>query len=64
MSDFTMSENLKSFGLKQLLHYLDRDPDENVPKILDWVERFDKKGVISDQLAAVRPALTLSLIHI
>lgn len=58
MSDFTMSENLKSFGLKQLLHYLDRDPDENVPKILDWVERFDKKGVISDQLAAVRPALT------
>ncbi|MEA4889848.1 MAG: radical SAM protein [Clostridiaceae bacterium] len=42
MNDKTILENAKSFGLKRILTYLDSDPDQNIPKILDWVIKADK----------------------
>ncbi|WP_352419405.1 radical SAM protein [Proteiniborus sp.] len=54
MSEKTIMENLQSFGLKKVINYLDSDPDENIPKILDWVEKFDKEGTVKGQLKAFR----------
>jgi MoaA/NifB/PqqE/SkfB family radical SAM enzyme len=50
-------EILQNFGLKKVLAYLDSDPDQNLSKILDWVERFDKEGIVKDKLKAVKDAL-------
>ncbi|MDF3001116.1 MAG: Radical domain protein [Bacillota bacterium] len=58
MSEFTTKESLKSFGVKHILNFLDKDPEKNVPKILDALERFDSKGIISSQLETVRQVLS------
>ncbi|MFA9424197.1 MAG: radical SAM protein [Sedimentibacter sp.] len=50
-------ENLQSYGLKKVLAYLDEDPNNNVPKILDWVEKFDKDNVAKRQIKTVRRVL-------
>ncbi|MDD4311677.1 MAG: radical SAM protein, partial [Eubacteriales bacterium] len=56
MSDFTLSENMKAFGVKQVLSYIDKDPEKNVPKILDWLIRTDKNGVVSNQARTIKNA--------
>ena len=31
---------IKSFAIKQLMSYLDADPEKNIPKALKWTETF------------------------
>lgn len=50
-------ESLQSYGLKKVLAYLDADPDNNIPKILDWVEKFDKDGVVERQMNTINAVL-------
>lgn len=57
MSEMSMIENLQSYGLKKVLAYLDTDPDNNIPKILEWVEKFDKDGVVSRQMNTINSVL-------
>ncbi len=52
MSDKTFTEQVQTFGLKQALRYLDGDPQKNLPKLLDWVKKFDKEGIAKNQAAA------------
>ena len=40
----TIKENMQAFAIKQVLNYFDEDPNKSFPKILEWVERFDKDG--------------------
>lgn len=54
MRDKTMKESMQSYGLKMVLNYLDSDPDSNIPKVMNWVEKFDREGLISNQFNAVR----------
>jgi len=49
MSEKTMWENLQTFGIKKALGYLDDDPDTNIPKLLDWVDRLDKNDTLAGQ---------------
>lgn len=58
MSEKNIVENLQSYGLKKVLAYLDADPDNNIPKILDWVEKFDRDGVVARQMNTVKKVLT------
>ncbi len=57
MSEMSLIENMQSYGLKKVLAYLDADPDNNIPKILEWVERFDKDGVVNRQMNTINSAL-------
>jgi len=57
MSDKTIIENLETFGLKKVLQYFDKDPDENIPKIIDWVEKFDKEGMVKSQLKVFKDVI-------
>jgi len=57
MSEKSIFENFQSYGLKKVLAYLDADPDNNIPKIIDWVEKFDKEGVVDKQLNAIKSSL-------
>ena len=50
-------QGVESTSLKMVLSYLDKDPDTNIPKILDWVEKFDTKGTVKGQVKAIRKAL-------
>lgn len=33
---------LKKLGLEQAFHYLGKDPEKNLPKMLDWADKFSK----------------------
>ncbi|HWR62380.1 MAG TPA: radical SAM protein [Clostridia bacterium] len=57
MSEKNFIETIQSFGLKKALAFLDSDPDKNLPKIVDWVEKFDKDGIAKVQIASVKKGL-------
>lgn len=57
MKKRTITEATKAFGVKQALKYMDRNPDENIPKILGWLESYDKNGQLTPQLHSVRQAI-------
>jgi len=40
----TFKQWLMSLAVKRALVYIDRDPDKNVPKLLDWIVKLDKTG--------------------
>lgn len=40
----SMKENMQAFAVKQVLHYIDEDPEKGLPKLLDWAEKFNKTG--------------------
>lgn len=50
-------DQIKTFGLNKVVDYLDSNPDENIPKVIDWVERFDRQGTISRHTTAVKEIL-------
>ena len=52
-----LKENMEAFAVKQALFYLDRDPEKNLPKLLDWLDRLDRKGTLKSERKAVREAL-------
>lgn len=55
-NDLTWSESLKTFGVKQVISYIDKNPEKNVPKILDWLIKTDKNNVVSHQAEAIQKA--------
>ena len=57
MSDRTIVESTKALGVKQLLKYVNRNPDENIPKLLNWLEKHDKHGQVTRQVQSVREAI-------
>lgn len=50
-------ENLQSAIIKQAYNYLEKDPKENLPKLLDLVENLDIVSNYKAQLAQVRKVL-------
>ncbi|HRX57982.1 MAG TPA: radical SAM protein [Eubacteriales bacterium] len=50
----TISENIKAFAYRQVLSYLSSDPEKNVPKVLDWLEKHDKSDSVTRQTKAIR----------
>lgn len=39
-----MSNKIVRYGLKKAFSYMERDPEENLPKLMDWVDRFAPEG--------------------
>ena len=40
-----MNTTIGSIGLKFAYSYLDSNPEKNIPKLMDWVDRLDRKNV-------------------
>lgn len=57
MSEMSFTEKMKSFGAKQVISYIDKDPDKNIPKILDWLEAHDKSNSVTPQVRTVRKCM-------
>ena len=54
-----ITDRLKGFTMKQMYAYLDKDPDTNIPKMLDYLEKSDKDGQgITDQIENIRKAIS------
>lgn len=49
----TVKESLQTFGLKRIVSYMDKDPDKNIPKVLNWI---DKVGGVETQAKTSREA--------
>ena len=53
------SEVLKGFAMKQVYSYLDKDPEANLPSLLDMLEKYDKNGqAVTTQVKGIRAALS------
>ena len=47
----TVKESIQTFGLKRVVSYMDKDPDNNIPKVLNWLDRV---GGVEEQAKACR----------
>ena len=47
-------ESMEAFAVKKALGYMDRDPETNLPRLLDWFDRFDVRNTLAMERAAVR----------
>lgn len=45
---------MKKIGLKAAYGYLDKDPEENLPKIMEWVDKFCPDDVLTGQRDSIR----------
>jgi MoaA/NifB/PqqE/SkfB family radical SAM enzyme len=58
MTHSTLKEKLQTLGIKQVLGYLDSDPEKNIPKLLKWVEFLDKNNTLEGPLPTVKRVLS------
>ncbi len=49
-------EGLTAFGIKEAVEYITKDPQKNLPKLMNWVDRFSG-GKFAEQRRQVRQAL-------
>lgn len=52
-----VKEMIEAFSLKKVIEYLDSNPDENIPKVIDWIERFDTSHEYTTAYRLAREAL-------
>ena len=53
-----VKEMIEAFSLKKVIEYLDSNPDENIPKVIDWIERFDTSHEYATAYRLAREALS------
>lgn len=49
-----LKEKAQVFAIKKALEYMDKDPAVNIPKLVDWMDTFDVKGTLKEEINAVR----------
>ncbi len=54
----SLSAHIKAFGLSKALDYLERDPDANLPRLMEWLERFDGEKLPSRYMELIHQALS------
>jgi len=52
-----LSNQIKAFGISRALDYLDEDPEANLPKLMEWVDRFAGDGVFAKQRKTFREVI-------
>lgn len=49
-----LKEKAQIFAIKKALEYMDKDPETNIPKLVDWMEMFDVKGTLKKETTAIK----------
>ena len=52
-----MNKTVKNFAVNQALKYLEKDPEENIPKLMDMVDRFFPEDWYGNQRKMIRKAI-------
>lgn len=53
-----MKTSLQSLGLRKAYEYIDKDPMNRLPKLVEIVDRFVPSGNLDDQLGAIKSVVT------
>ena len=40
----SIADSVKKIGFRKVYDYLDKDPDTNMPKLMEWVDKFAGDG--------------------
>ena len=54
----SISDKVKVMGIKKAYDYLNKDPDNNIPKLMDWVDKFAKEGEYESQRKVFRRVIS------
>lgn len=57
MEDKSMIESIQTFAARQALAFIERDPEKNFSKLLDWADKFDAGNLYQAQRKAFRQVL-------
>ena len=52
-----MKEIIEAYSLKKVIGYLDSSPDENIPKVIDWIEKLDRSHEYASAYRLAKEAL-------
>lgn len=52
-----MNTVVGSAGLKLAYAYLNSNPEKNIPKLMDWMDRLDRKNAMESQRITIRKAI-------
>ena len=52
-----ISDQIKAFGVNQALKYVEKDPETNLPKLMDWAEKIIPEDELQSKKKAFRKAL-------
>ena len=55
--DMNISDQIKAFGVNQALKYVEKDPETNLPKLMDWAEKIIPEDELQSKKKAFRKAL-------
>lgn len=47
-------QNIETIAIKKALGYMEKDPEANLPKVLDWFDKLDFKNTLRKERAAIR----------
>ncbi len=53
----SIKETVQTAAVRQALKYLESEPEKNLPKLMDWADKFDKDDLFGPQRRTVRKAL-------
>ncbi len=53
----SIKETMQEFTVNQALNYLEGNPEENIPKLMSFVDRFMPKDWYAGQRNAIRGAI-------
>lgn len=49
-----VSEMIKRISMTKAYEYLDRNPDQNMSRLADWVEKLDREGGVARQIPTIK----------
>lgn len=49
-----LKEKAQIFAIKKAMGYMEKDPASNIPKLVDWLDAFDVKNTLKDEIETVR----------
>lgn len=52
-----LKDTAKTVAVKTALSYLDKDPETNLPKLMEWFDQFDTKGTLRKESEAIRSVI-------
>ena len=53
----SMKDSIQSFAINQALKYIDGNPKEAFPKLLDWADKFDKDDLYLRERTQIRKVI-------
>lgn len=53
----SVKETMQAFAINKALNYIEGNPDENLPKLMDMVDKFSPDGWYEGQRAAIRKVI-------